>query len=395
MKEGHMDENLPAANGIDFQLTEEMTMLRQAVRDFAEGEISPVVMKYDEAQEFPMPVVRKMAELGFLGATIPVEYGGAGLSPLHFVIIMEELSRIDPSVGLTLAAHSGLCLQHIFLFANDEQKKRLVPDLAAGAKIGSWCLTEPGSGSDASGMRTTAKRDSDSYIITGSKVFITNGSKASTYVVMAKTDMTKGNKGISAFVVERERKGVSVGKKENKLGMRASDTVMMVFDEVRIPKENLLGAGGEGFKQALAVLDTGRIGIAALSVGLAQGALDAAKKYAKERQAFGKPISEFQGIQFKLADMATDVAAARLLTYRAAMARQQGEDINLIAAQAKLFASEVAQRVATEAVQIHGGYGFIKDFPVEKYYRDVKILTIGEGTSEVQKMVISRNLLEG
>jgi hypothetical protein len=308
---------------------------------------------------------------------------------------MEELSRVDPSVGLTLAAHSGLCLQHISLFANDEQKKRFVPDLATGAKIGSWCLTEPGSGSDASGMKTAAKRDGDSYVISGSKTFITNGSKASTYVVMAKTDMTKGNKGISAFVVERERKGVGVGKKENKLGMRASDTVMMVFDEVRIPRENLLSAEGEGFKQALAVLDTGRIGIAALSVGLAQGSLDAAKKYARERQAFGKPISEFQGIQFKLADMATEVAAARLLTYRAADARQRGEDINLIAAQAKLFASEVAQRVATEAVQIHGGYGFIKDFPVEKYYRDVKLLTIGEGTSEVQKMVIARNLLKG
>lgn len=389
-----MDENLPTANGINFQLTEELTMLRQSVRDFAEGEISPLVMRYDEDQEFPMPVVQKMAELGFLGATVPVELGGAGLSPLHFVIIMEELSRVDPSVGLTLAAHSGLCLQHISLFANDEQKKRFVPDLATGAKIGSWCLTEPGSGSDASGMKTKAKREADSYIISGSKTFITNGSKASTYVVMAKTDMTKGNKGISAFVVERDRKGVSVGKKENKLGMRASDTVMMVFDEVKIPKDNLLGAEGEGFKQALAVLDTGRIGIAALSVGLAQGALDAAKKYAKERRAFGKTIGEFQGIQFKLADMATEVEAARLLTYRAALARQKGEDINLIAAQAKLFASEVAQRVATEAVQIHGGYGFIKDFPAEKYYRDVKLLTIGEGTSEVQKLVISRNLLE-
>jgi alkylation response protein AidB-like acyl-CoA dehydrogenase len=307
---------------------------------------------------------------------------------------MEEISRVDPSVGLTLAAHSGLCLQHISLFGSDVQKKRYVPDLATGAKIGSWCLTEPGSGSDASGMKTAAIRDGDSYIVSGSKTFITNGSHASTYVVMAKTDLSKGNKGISAFIVERGMKGVGVGKKENKLGMRASDTVTMVFDDVRVPKENLIGLEGDGFKQALVVLDNGRIGIAALSVGLAQGALDAAVKYSKERHAFGKPISEFQGIQFKLAEMATEIQAARLLTYRAAMARQKGESINLIAAEAKLYASEVAQRVATEAVQIHGGYGFIKDFPVEKFYRDVKLLTIGEGTTEVQKMVIAKNLLQ-
>ncbi|MBI3578498.1 MAG: acyl-CoA dehydrogenase family protein [Ignavibacteriales bacterium] len=306
---------------------------------------------------------------------------------------MEEISRVDPSVGLTLAAHSGLCLQHIALFANDAQKKQYVPDLATGKKIGSWCLTEPGSGSDASGMKTTAVLQGDHYVINGAKVFITNGSYASTYVVMAKTDTSKGSSGISAFIVEREMKGVSVGKKENKLGMRASDTVMMLFDGVQVPKGNLLGKEGEGFKQALVVLDSGRIGIAALSVGLAQGAMDAAIKYAKERQAFGKPIAEFQGIQFKLADMATEIQAARLLTYRAAFEKAQGRNINLVAAQAKLFASEVAQRVATEAVQIHGGYGFIKEFPVEKYYRDVKLLTIGEGTSEVQRMVIAKNLL--
>lgn len=389
-----MQDNFPGGQGIDFLLTEDMKMLRQSAREFAEAEILPQVMKYDEAQEFPLPVFRKMADLGFLGATIPSEFGGAGLSPVHFVIIMEEISRVDPSVGLTLAAHSGLCLQHISLFGNEEQKKHYVPDLAAGVKIGSWCLTEPGSGSDASGMRTAAVRDGGMYVLSGSKTFITNGSYASTYVVMAKTDLSKGNKGISAFIVEREMKGVSVGRKENKLGMRASDTVMMVFDEVRVPASSLIGNEGEGFKQALGVLDSGRIGIAALSVGLAQGALDSAVKYAQERKAFGKPIAEFQGIQFKLADMATEVQAARLLTYRAALAKEHGHDINLIAAQAKLYASEVAQRTATEAIQIYGGYGFIKDFPVEKFYRDVKLLTIGEGTSEVQKMVIARNLLE-
>jgi alkylation response protein AidB-like acyl-CoA dehydrogenase len=389
-----MGESVLNEQSIDFGLTDEMKMLRQSVRDFAAAQILPHVMQLDEVQEFPMSIVRQMAELGYLGVTIPSELGGAGLQAMHFVIVMEEISRVDPSVGLTLAAHSGLCLQHISLFGNEAQKRQYVPELATGAKIGSWCLTEPGSGSDASGMKTAAVRNGDFYIISGSKTFITNGSHASTYVVMAKTDLTKGNKGISAFIVERSMKGVGVGKKENKLGFRASDTVAMIFDEVHVPKENLIGLEGEGFKQALVVLDNGRIGISALSVGLAQGALDAAVKYSKERQAFGKSISEFQGIQFKLADMATQIQAARLLTYRAAMARQKGEPINLIAAEAKLYASEVAQRVATEAVQIHGGYGFIKDFPVEKFYRDAKLVTIGEGTSEVQKMVIARNLLQ-
>jgi alkylation response protein AidB-like acyl-CoA dehydrogenase len=389
-----MDEGVLNEPSINFGLTDELKMLRQSVREFAVAQILPQVMKLDEAQEFPTSIVRQMAKLGYLGVTIPTELGGAGLQPMHFVIVMEEISRVDPSVGLTLAAHSGLCLQHLSLFGNEAQKRRYVPELASGAKIGSWCLTEPGSGSDASGMKTAAVRDGDSYILSGSKIFITNGSHASTYVVMAKTDLSKGNKGISAFIVERGMKGVGVGKKENKLGMRASDTVTMVFDDVRIQKENLIGIEGDGFKQALVVLDNGRIGIAALSVGLAQGALDAAVKYSKERQAFGRSISEFQGIQFKLADMATEIQASRLLTHRAAMARQNGEPINLIAAEAKLYASEVAQRVATESVQIHGGYGFIKDFPVEKFYRDVKLLTIGEGTSEVQKMVIARNLLQ-
>ncbi len=382
------------ATGIDFQMTDEMKMLQQAAREFAENEIRPHVMKLDEAQEFPREIVRKMAELGFLGAVTPPELGGAGLSTLEFVIIMEEIARVDPSVALTFAAHSGLCLEHIMRFGNDAQRQHYVPDLATGKKIGSWCLTEPEAGSDAGGMKTMAKLEGDSYVIHGSKSFITNGSLAETFVLMAKTDMTKGKSGISAFIVERSMGGISVGKKENKLGMRASDTVQLVFDGVRVPKQNLLGREGEGFKQALAVLDSGRIGIAALSVGLAQGALDASVKYAKERQTFGKPLAEHQAIQFKLADMAVEIQAARLLTYKAAVAKAQGKEITLIAAQAKLFASEVAERVAKEAVQIHGGYGYIKEFPVEKFYRDAKLLTIGEGTSEVQRMVIAKRLLQ-
>lgn len=389
-----MANGIVAELGIDLQPTDEMKMLRQAARDFAENEIRPHVMKLDEAQEFPHAIVKKMAELGFLGAVIPQDLGGSGLTALEFVVIMEEIARIDPSVALTLAAHSGLCLEHIARFANDKQARTYIPDLATGKKIGSWCLTEPEAGSDAAGMKTVATRSGDHYVINGSKTFITNGSYAGTFVVMAKTDTSKGNSGISAFIVDRAMGGISVGKKENKLGMRASDTVQLIFDAVKVPKENLLGNEGEGFKQALQVLDSGRIGIAALSVGLAQGALDASVKYAKERKTFGKPLAEHQGIQFKLADMAVGIEAARLLTYRAAQAKVNGKPINLVAAQAKYFASEVATRAANEAVQIHGGYGFIKDFPVEKYYRDVKLLTIGEGTSEVQKMVIAKNLLK-
>lgn len=388
-----MENPSASEQSISFRLSEEEEMLRASVRKFAETEIQPNVMKYDEAQEFPLSVFRAMGELGYLGAAVPTDLGGAGLSPVDFAIIMEEISRVDPSVGLILAAHSGLCLQHLTLWANDVQKKKYIPGLAAGNVIGSWCLTEPGSGSDAASMRTSAVSDGGSYVLSGSKAFITNGSHASTYVVLAKTDPAKGHKGISAFIVERDWKGVTVGKKENKLGMRASDTVVMIFDEVRVPRENLIGTENSGFKQALVVLESGRVGIAALCVGLAQGALEASVKYSKERVAFGRPISDFQGIQFKLADMATQIQAARLLTWRAAMAKGQGEKGNLIAGQAKLFASEVAQRAATEAVQIHGGYGITKDFPVEKFYRDVKVLTIGEGTSEVQRMVIAKTVL--
>lgn len=389
-----MTKGTGAGAGIDFQLTDEMKMLQQTARGFAEKEIRPHVMQLDEAQEFPHEIIHKMADLGFLGVVVPTELGGAGLSALEFVVITEEIARIDPSVALTYAAHSGLCLEHIVRFGNEEQRRKYVPDLATGKTIGSWCLTEADAGSDASGMKTVAKLDGDSYIIEGTKSFITNGSFAATFVVMAKTDTTKGKSGISAFILERSMGGISIGKKENKLGMRASDTVQLVFDGVRVPKNNLIGREGEGFKQALAVLDSGRIGIAALAVGLAQGALEASINYAKERRTFGKPLAEHQAIQFKLADMAVEVMAARLLTYKAAHAKAQGKEINLVAAQAKLFASEVAERAAREAVQIHGGYGYIKEFPVEKYYRDAKLLTIGEGTSEVQRMVIAKKLLQ-
>jgi len=377
---------------ISYELTEEMKIVRQSAREFAETEVRPVVMKYDETQEFPMEIFSKMAELGFLGTVTPEELGGAGMTAFEFAIIMEEIARVDPSVALTLAAHSGLCLEHLLQFANDGQKKKYVPDLASGKKIGSWCLTEPGSGSDAGGMLTTAEKKGGEYVLNGAKTFITNGSYASTFVVMAKTGHEKGKLQISAFIVEKGM-GVRVGKKENKLGFRASDTVQLVFEDVHVPASNLLGKEHEGFKQALSVLDSGRVGVAALSVGLAQGAMEASIKYARERKAFGKHLGDFQAIQFKLADMATEIEAARLLTFKSAAAKVNGKPLTLAAAHAKLFASEVAQRVATEAVQIHGGYGFIKEFPVEKFYRDVKLLTIGEGTSEVQRMVIAKNIL--
>jgi len=377
---------------IEFGLSEETKLVQQSVRRFAEAEIAPHIMKWDEAQELPLDIIAKLGELGFMGPAVPEELGGAGLSTLDVAVVMEELARVDPSIALAVAGHSGLCLQHLLESASAEQKAIYVPDLARGKKIGSWALTEPASGSDAAAMSTTAIREGDSYILNGSKSFITNGANASTFVIMAKTDPSKGKDGISALIVEREM-GVVVGKKENKLGMRASDTVQLSFDQVRVPAKNLIGAEGEGFQQVLRVLDSGRIGIAALAVGLAQGAFEAATKYAKERSQFGHPIAEFQGIQFKLADMAVEIEAARLLTYRAAIAKMNGDDINLIAAEAKYYASEVSQRVSTQAVQIHGGYGYTKDYPVEKFFRDAKLLTIGEGTSEVQRLVIARSIL--
>lgn len=373
--------------------TEQMLMVSQMAREFAENEIKPNIMKYDESQEFPKEIFDKMAPLGFLGAYYLEEYGGAGLSVLDFTVIIEEIAKVDPSVALGLCAHNGLCISHIYNFASETLKKKYLPDLCSGKKLGGWGLTEAFSGSDASGMKTVAVKEGNEWVINGSKNFITHGISGDTFVILAVTDKTK-NKSISAFIVEKGTPGFSSGKKENKLGMRCSETASLLFDNVRIPAENLIGEIGEGFKQALQVLDGGRIGIAALSVGLAQGALEASIKYAKERVQFGKPLAENQGIQFKLADMAMEIEAARLLTRKAAAMRGAGHDVNLEASQAKYFASEVAVRASNDAVQIHGGYGFTKDFPVEKFYRDVKLLTIGEGTSEVQKMVIARNLLK-
>jgi alkylation response protein AidB-like acyl-CoA dehydrogenase len=370
-----------------------LDLLRNTAREFARGTIAPVVMKFDEPQVFHQELIRPLAELGFLGAMIPESFGGAGLTPLEFTVIVEEISAVDPSVGLTLCAHNGICLSHINLFASEEQKQRFLPDLCSGKKLGGWALTEPGSGSDSASMRTTAAREGSSWILNGSKAFITHGSVGSTFVVLAATGKSGGRNQISAFIVERGMPGFTQGKGENKLGMRSSDTAMLQFDNVRVPTENMIGAEGEGFAQAMKALDGGRIGIAALAVGLAQGAFEASLRYAKERQQFGKLLAAHQAIQWKLADMATGISAARLLTRHAAELRGRGEPVTLAASQAKLFASEVACRVAEDAVQIHGGYGYIKDFPVEKFYRDVKLLTIGEGTSEVQRMVIAKNLL--
>ena len=380
--------------GLDFTMTDSQRAVQEVARSFVEKEMRPVVMKYDESQEFPAPIVAKLAELGFMGITCPEELGGAGLTDLETVVIVEELARVDPSVALTVASHNSLCTGHIMLHGDDRQKRTYVPDLASGKKLGAWGLTEPGSGSDSGGMKTVAKRDGKDWVVSGSKTFITQGSVGSTYVIMAMTDPARGKHGISAFILEKGMKGFSIGRKENKLGMRASDTATLLFDAVRVPGENLIGNEGDGFRQAMAVLDGGRVGIAALSVGIAQGALEASVKYAKERSQFGKPIGEFQAIQWKLADMAADIVAARLLTQKAAWLKMNGQPYTMAASQAKYFASEAAVRATNEAVQIHGGYGFIKEFPVEKLYRDVKLMTIGEGTSEVQKMIIARELLK-
>lgn len=378
---------------MDFNLSEHELEVQKLARDFAQNEILPHVMKYDESQEFPMEIARKMGDMGFLGIIFPEEYGGAHFSTLEYAIIVEEISKVDPSIGLTIAAHNGLCTNHIYSFANEELKKKYLPDLTTGKKLGAWGLTENVSGSDAAGMATVAERKNGHYVINGSKLFITHGSVGETAVATAVTDKSKGKKGISAFIVEKGWDGFKTGKKENKLGMRASDTAELIFEDLHVPAENMIGNEGEGFVQCMKILDGGRIAIAALSLGIAQGALDASLKYSKERKQFGKSLSEFQGIQFKLADMATEISAARLLTYRAAIMKDQGKEINLSAAMAKFYASEIATKATNEAIQIHGGYGFIKEFPVEKFYRDVKLMTIGEGTSEVQKMVIARNLL--
>jgi len=377
-----------------FVLTEDQENLRREIRKFAVREIAPNVMKWDEAGEFPMEMVKKLGAMGLLGIIFPAEYGGSGLGYVDYVMAIEELSAVDGSIGLTVAAHNSLGTNHIFLAGNEAQRQKYIPRLASGEWLGAWGLTEPGSGSDAGGARTTAVKKGDHYLLNGSKTFITNGSYADTAVVIAVTDKSKGTHGLSAFVVEKGTKGFRPGRKENKLGLRASDTSELIFEDCEIPAENLLGKEGEGFIDAMRVLDGGRISIAALSLGIARGALDAAVKYVKERRQFGKAIAEFQGIQWKLADMATELDAARLLTQRAAVLKDAGHNVTRESAMAKLFASEVAVRVCNEAVQLFGGYGFIKDYPVEKFYRDVKLCTIGEGTSEIQRMVIAREILK-
>ena len=379
---------------MDFTFTDEQQALRRSVREFAEGEIAPHVMEWDEASHFPMEIMPKLAEMGLLGVIFPEEYGGAGLGYIDYVIAIEELSRVDGSVGIIVAAHNSLCSNHIYKFGNAEQKKKYLTKLASGKAIGAWSLTEPEAGSDAGGTRTTAVRDGKHWVLNGAKTFTTNGHYADFCVAMAVTDKSKESHGISAFIVEKGTPGFKPGKKENKLGLRASDTSEVIFTDCRVPVENLLGEEGEGFTGSLKILDGGRVSIAALALGMAQGALDAAMKYAKQRKQFGKTISEFQAIQFKLADMATQVEAARLLVYQAAwLADKKDVRFTRESSMAKLFAGEVAVQVANECVQIHGGYGFIKDYPAEKYYRDVKLCTIGEGTSEIQKLVIARQLL--
>lgn len=379
---------------MNFNLSESNLEIQKLARDFAQNRIAPVVMKYDETSEFPWEIAKELGEMGFLGIMFPEEYEGSNLTILDYAIIVEEISKADPSMGLTVASHNGLCTNHIYTFSNDELKKKYVPDLASGRKLGAWGLTENVSGSDAAGMATTAVKDGNYYILNGSKSFITQGGVGETAVVTAVTEKSKGSRGISAFIVEKGFEGFSVGKKENKLGMRSSDTCELIFDNCKVPAENLIGKEGEGFKQCMQILDGGRISIAALSVGIAQAALDHSVKYAKQRKQFGKSLAEFQGIQFKIADMATEVEAARLLTYKAAVMRDEGKDFKFAASLAKYYASEIACKATNEAIQIHGGYGFIKEFPVEKLYRDVKLTTIGEGTSEVQKMIMARTLVE-
>jgi alkylation response protein AidB-like acyl-CoA dehydrogenase len=379
---------------LDFQLSDEQQQLKKSVREFAEREIRPNVMKWDEACEFPLSTIKELGKLGLLGTVFPTEYAGADMGYVEYVIAIEELSRVDGSVGIIVAAHTSLCSNHIFLAGDEAQKKKYVSKLATGEFIGAWGLTEPSSGSDAGSARMTAKRRGNSWVLNGTKTFCTNGHYADAMVVIAVTDRAAKTHGLSAFIVDKDTKGFRPGKKENKLGLRASDTAEMIFEDCVIPAENLLGKEGDGFIDAMRVLDGGRISIAALSLGMAQGAYEAALNYSKERKQFGKAIGEFQAIQWKLADMATEIDAARLLTMRAASMKDAGMKTTLESSMAKLYASEVAVKCANEGVQIHGGYGFIKDYPAEKYYRDVKLCTIGEGTSEIQRLVIARQLLK-
>ncbi|MFV5698419.1 acyl-CoA dehydrogenase family protein [Flavobacterium sp. ZT3R17] len=379
---------------MNFDYNETQSMIAQSIRDFAEKEIRPNIMEWDEAQTFPVPLFKKLGEMGFMGVLVPEELGGSGLGYHEYITIVEEISKVDPSIGLSVAAHNSLCTNHILTFGNEEQKKRWIPKLATAEHIGAWGLTEHDTGSDAGGMNTTAKKDGDFWIVNGAKNFITHAISGDIAVVIVRTGEKGDSKGMTAFVFEKGMPGFASGKKENKLGMRASETAELIFDNCRIPDANRLGEVGQGFIQAMKVLDGGRISIGALSLGIAKGAYEAALKYSKERHQFGQPICEFQGISFKLADMATEIEASELLLHKAAFLKQQHKPVTTMGAMAKMYASEVCVKVANEAVQIHGGYGYIKDYPVEKFYRDSKLCTIGEGTTEIQKIVISRNLLK-
>src|SRR2546425_6940144 len=378
---------------MDFELNEEQQQIKQTIREFAEAELTPHVLEWDEAAHFPVELRPKFAELGIMGVLVPEQYGGAGMGYIEYATIIEELARVDPSIALAIAAHNSLGAGHVLIAGSEAQKQKYLVPLANGEHFAAWGLTEPSSGSDASSMRTTAIRRDRGWVLNGSKNFITNATFAETTVALAITDRTAGSHGISAFIIERGTNGFSVGKKENKLGMRASDTAALIFDDCFVPDSNVIGDPGQGFIQAMKVLDGGRISIAALAVGIAQGAFEAALRYSKERHQFGRPIAEFQAIQFKLADMATQIEAARLMTYRAAATKSAGRPTTKISSMAKLFASEIAVRVSEECVQIHGGYGYIKDYPAEKYWRDSKLCTIGEGTSEIQRTVIARQIL--
>lgn len=377
-----------------FDYSETQNMIAQSIRDFAEKNIRPHVMEWDEAQIFPVSLFKKLGEMGFMGVLVPEELGGSGLGYHEYITIVEEISKVDPSIGLSVAAHNSLCTNHILTFGNEEQKKKWIPKLASGEHIGAWGLTEHNTGSDAGGMNTTAKKDGDYWIVNGAKNFITHAISGDISVVIVRTGKKGDSRGMTAFVFEKGMAGFTSGKKENKLGMRASETAELIFDNCRIPDANRLGEVGEGFIQAMKILDGGRISIGALSLGIAKGAYEAALKYSKERYQFGKAISEFQGVSFKLVDMATEIEASELLLHKAAFLKQQHRPVTTAGAMAKMYASEVCVKVANEAVQIHGGYGYTKDYPVEKFYRDAKLCTIGEGTTEIQKVVISRNLLK-
>ncbi len=379
---------------MNYEITETQQMIAEAIRDFADQHIRPFMMEWDEAQFFPIDLFKKLGELGLMGVLVPEEYGGSGLNYHDYIRIIEEISKVDSSIGLSVAAHNSLCTNHILEFANEEQKQKYLPKLASGEWIGAWGLTEHNTGSDAGNMSTTAKQDGDYYILNGAKNFITHAKSAQVSVVLARTGEKGDRRNATAFIVEKGIPGFTSGKKENKLGMRASETAEMVFDNCRVHKDQIMGEIGDGFVQALKVLDGGRISIGSLALGIAKGSLEASIKYAKEREQFGKPIAKFQAISFKLADMATEIEASELLLHKAASLKNQGKRMTKIGAMAKMYASEVGVKVATEAIQIHGGYGYTKDFPVEKFYRDAKLNTIGEGTTEIQKLVIAREILK-